>query len=178
VDVPRIAINASGLQFAACGFARMIRSALEEFEFPPTKLEIEVTETALVDNLDCALEEILDLRALGIRFAIDDFGTGYSSLNQLRTLPVDCVKIDRSFIKDLREASRDTTTLVRGIIGLAHSLQLDVVAEGVETQQQLSLLRSLGCDTLQGFFLHRPLIASAVEALMRVHVEDLELSVA
>jgi EAL domain-containing protein (putative c-di-GMP-specific phosphodiesterase class I) len=178
VDVPRIAINASGIQFADRGFAKMIRAALEDFEFPPSKLEIEVTETALVDNLDCALEQILDLRALGIRFAIDDFGTGYSSLNQLRTLPVDCVKIDRSFIKDLREASRDTTTLVRGIVGLAHNLQLEVVAEGVETQQQLSLLRALGCDTIQGFFLHRPLTVSAVEELMRIHTEELELSIA
>ncbi|HEY4365430.1 MAG TPA: EAL domain-containing protein [Bryobacteraceae bacterium] len=168
LNVPRIAINASGLQLVDPGFSAMIRAALEDFAFPAEKLEIEVTETALVDNLERALTQILDLRELGINFAIDDFGTGYSSLNQLRTLPVDFVKIDRSFIKDLTVTSSDTATLVRGIIGLAHDLHLQVVAEGVETQQQLSLLWSLGCDLIQGFYLYRPLTASAVEELLRV----------
>ena len=181
LTVPRIAINASGLQLVDPGFSAMIRAALQDFAFPPEKLEIEVTETALVDNLDRALTQILDLRALGIHFAIDDFGTGYSSLNQLRTLPVDFVKIDRSFIKDLASPSGDTATLVRGIIGLAHDLQLQVVAEGVETQQQLSLLWSLGCDIIQGFYLYRPLPASAVEDLLRSQnaaTEVLELTLA
>jgi EAL domain-containing protein (putative c-di-GMP-specific phosphodiesterase class I) len=163
----------------------MIGAALEEFRFPAEKLEIEVTETALVSNLECAREQIAGLRACGIKFALDDFGSGYSSLNQLRTLPVDFVKVDRSFIKDLREGASDSATLVRGIIGLAHSLQLQVVAEGVETQHQLSLLWSLGCDIVQGFYLHRPLKASVVEDLLRQHaakpmatVEALELALA
>ena len=167
MDVPRLAINASGLQLVDAGFSAMIRAALDDFAFPPEKLEIEVTETAMVDHLERALEQILDLRQLGIRFAIDDFGTGYSSLNQLRTLPVDSVKIDRSFIKDLTESSSDTATLVRGIIGLAHDLQLEVVAEGVETQQQLALLWSLGCDIIQGFYLYRPLTVGAAEDLLK-----------
>lgn len=167
LDVPRIAVNASGLQFADPGFADMIHSVLNETGFPSHKLEIEVTETELVGNLESAVEQIGRLRALGITFAIDDFGTGYSSLNQLRTLPVDCVKVDRSFVKDLERISGDSATLVRGIIGLAHNLRLTVVAEGVETERQLAILRSLGCDVSQGFFLHRPLSAKAAEALMQ-----------
>ena len=162
-----MAVNASGLQFADAKFADMIQAALTETGFPASKLEIEVTETALVSNLESALKQIGRLRTLGIRFSIDDFGTGYSSLNQLRTLPVDSVKVDRSFVKDLERASGDSTTLVRGIIGLAHNLRLHVVAEGVETEGQLAILRSLGCDVSQGFFLHRPLSVAAAEALMK-----------
>ncbi len=169
LQVPSIAVNASGLQFAAANFSEMICAALAESGFPPSKLEIEVTETALVGNLKSALQKIAHLRGLGIRFAIDDFGTGYSSLNQLRTLPVDSVKVDRSFIKDLERSSSDSITLVKGIIGMAHNLRLDVVAEGVETEGQLAILRSLGCDISQGFYLHRPLTVTAAEELMRVH---------
>jgi diguanylate cyclase len=111
---------------------------------------------------------------LGARFAINDFGTGYSSLSQLRTLPVDCVKIDRSFIKDLVAQGSGSTTLVRGIIGLAHNLELQVVAEGVETREQLTLLQSMGCDINQGFFLHRPMPPDAVEKLFRPAPQALE----
>jgi diguanylate cyclase (GGDEF)-like protein len=170
IEVPRIAINASGVQFADPGFADKVHAALTESGFPATKLELEVTETALVGNLDSALKQIAQLRELGITFAIDDFGTGYSSLNQLRTLPVDCVKVDRSFIKDLERMTGDSTTLVRGIIGLAHNLRLTVVGEGVETPRQLEILRSLGCDLIQGFYLHRPLSVDAAEDLMRLHM--------
>jgi diguanylate cyclase (GGDEF)-like protein len=169
IPVPSIAVNASGLQFADSKFAEMVRTALSESGFPASKLEIEVTETALVGNLESAMQQIVGLRKLGIKFSIDDFGTGYSSLNQLRTLPVDCVKVDRSFIKDLERSSGDSTTLVRGIIEMAHNLRLDVVAEGVETIGQLAILRSLGCDISQGYYLHRPLTIAAVEALMRAY---------
>jgi diguanylate cyclase (GGDEF)-like protein len=168
MEVPRIAVNASGRQFTEPDFGDMVYSALAESGFPAGKLEIEVTETALVNHIDRAVEQIARLRDLGVKFAIDDFGTGYSSLNQLRTLPVDYVKVDRSFIKDLYPQS-DSSTLVRGIIGLAHNLQLRVVAEGVETQAQLSLLRSMGCDVSQGFFLHRPMSADAAQKLMKQH---------
>ena len=167
LEVPCIAVNASGAQLAGGNFPEMVRAALAESGFPPSKLEIEVTETALVGNLESALKQIAGLRQLGIRFAIDDFGTGYSSLNQLRTLTVDSVKVDRSFIKDLELMSGESATLVRGIVGMAHNLGLSVVAEGVETAGQLVILRSLGCDVSQGFFLHRPLAVSAVEAVMK-----------
>jgi diguanylate cyclase (GGDEF)-like protein len=167
IEIPSISVNASAIQFADKSFTGVVRSALEESGFPATKLEIEVTETALVNNIECALDHITRLRKLGIKFAIDDFGTGYSSLSQLRVLPVDYVKVDRSFIKDLQDSPTDTTTLVRGIINLAHDLDLRVVAEGVDSEKKLSLLRAMGCDISQGFFLHRPMSPAAAEELMR-----------
>jgi diguanylate cyclase (GGDEF)-like protein len=164
--VPRIAVNVSPLQFADGKFPALVERTLAECGFPASRLELEITETALMDNLELVIEQIEALRRLGVRFAIDDFGTGYSSLSHLQNLPVDSVKIDRSFIKDLVPGANGCTTLVRGIIGLAHNLHLQVVAEGVETAQQLSLLHTLGCDISQGFFLHRPMPAEALEKLL------------
>jgi EAL domain-containing protein (putative c-di-GMP-specific phosphodiesterase class I) len=166
-EIPRIAVNVSAVQIIEKGFASMVERVVNQNGFPATKLELEITETALMNNLDRALEQIELLRLLGIRFSIDDFGTGYSSLSQLRSLPVDCVKIDRSFIKDLAQQGGGSTTLVRGIIGLAHNLELQVVAEGVETQEQLTLLQSMGCDVNQGFFLYRPMSREALELLLQ-----------
>jgi len=166
-EVPRIAVNVSAVQLIEKGFGSMVERVLKQNRFPAAKLELEITETALMNNLDRASEQIEALRNLGVRFSIDDFGTGYSSLNHLRTVPVDCVKIDRSFIKDLVGQGSGGTTLVRGIIGLAHNLELQVVAEGVETQEQLTLLESMGCDINQGFFLHRPMPCDAVEKLLK-----------
>jgi diguanylate cyclase (GGDEF)-like protein len=166
-DVPRVAVNVSALQFAGGKFGDLLKNILAESGFPAGRLELEITETALMDNLEQVIEQIELLRHLGIRFAIDDFGTGYSSLSHLQNLPVDCVKIDRSFIKDLESGSNGCTTLVRGIIALAHNLQLEVVAEGVETGEQLALLKTLGCDINQGFYLHRPMPAEALEDLLR-----------
>jgi diguanylate cyclase (GGDEF)-like protein len=166
-DIPRIAVNVSALQFADGKFPALVECILLECGLPPSRLELEITETALMNNLEQVVGQVEALRQLGVRFAIDDFGTGYSSLSHLRNLPVDCVKIDRSFIKDLQSEGESSTTVVRGIIGLAHNLHLQVVAEGVETGQQLALLNILGCDVNQGFFLHRPLSVDAVDKLMR-----------
>ena len=166
-NIPHIAVNVSALQFADGKFTALVERILRECGLPPSRLELEITETALMDNLVGVIEQIGMLRRLGVRFAIDDFGTGYSSLSHLRNLPVDCVKIDRSFIKDLEPGAEGCTTLVRGIIALAHNLGLQVVAEGVETAQQLALLNTLGCDINQGFFLHRPMSAEALEQLLR-----------
>jgi diguanylate cyclase (GGDEF)-like protein len=166
-DIPHIAVNVSAVQFADGKFTALVEQILRECGLPPSRLELEITETTLMDNLMGVIEQIGLLRQLGVRFAIDDFGTGYSSLSHLQNLPVDCVKIDRSFIKDLEVGVVGCTTLVRGIIALAHNLGLQVVAEGVETAQQLALLNTLGCDTNQGFFLHRPMSKEALEQLLR-----------
>ncbi len=166
-EAPWIAVNVSSVQLVDRGFAAIVETALRSYQFPGNKLMLEVTETALMNNLDQAMVQIEYLRHVGVRFAIDDFGTGYSSLSQLRTLPVDCLKIDRSFIKDLEPDGSGCSTLVQGIIALAHSLQLEVVAEGIETEGQLNLLRTMGCDINQGFFLARPMPAQAVEKLLR-----------
>lgn len=163
-EVARIAINVSGLQLVDRDFGAMIVLALDDFGFPAQKLEIEVTETVLIGNLERAVDQIARLRAMGIYFSIDDFGAGYSSLNQLRTLPVDNLKLDRSFINDIERL--EGNSLVRGIIELAHSLQLKVVAEGVETEAQLVALRSMGCDRNQGFHLHMPMRADAMMRLL------------
>jgi len=165
LEVPHIAVNVSPVQFVSRDLVAIVQSVLKETQFPADKLVIEITETALMNNLEQALEQMGVLRGLGVRFSIDDFGTGYSSLSQLRDLPVDCLKIDRSFVKDLDNADRGSATMVRGIIGLAHSLQLEVVAEGVETEEQLTVLRAMGCDINQGFLLHKPMPADQVEKL-------------
>jgi EAL domain-containing protein (putative c-di-GMP-specific phosphodiesterase class I) len=166
LEVPNIGVNVSAVQFVAKDLPAVVQKALADTEFPAAKLVIEITETALMNNIEQTLQQMSALRDLGVRFAIDDFGTGYSSLSQLRNLPVDCLKIDRSFVKDLDSSGHGSTTMVRGIIGLAHSLQLEVVAEGVETQEQLSLLGAMGCDINQGFLLYKPMPADQVEALL------------
>jgi diguanylate cyclase (GGDEF)-like protein len=168
-DVPLVAVNVSALQFLDGKFTALVERILLECGLPPSRLELEITETALMDNLVGVVEQMELLRRLGVRFAIDDFGTGYSSLSHLRNLPVDCVKIDRSFIKDLEPGAEGCTTLVRGIIALAHNLGLRVVAEGVETAQQLALLNTLGCDINQGFYLHRPMSVEALEEMLRAN---------
>ncbi len=168
-DVPCTAVNVSAVQFADGKFPALVEGILREYRLPPSRLELEITETALMDNLARVVEQIESLRRLGVHFAIDDFGTGYSSLSQLQNLPVDIVKIDRSFIKDLKPGAEGCTTLVRGIIALSHNLSLRVVAEGVETAQQLALLNALGCDLNQGFFLHRPMSVEALEELLRAN---------
>ena len=165
--VPHISVNVSALQFANGKFPALVERILQECGLPAFCLELEITETALMNNLEQVIGQIEALRQTGVRFAIDDFGTGYSSLSHLRNLPVDCVKIDRSFIKDLKAEGEGSTTLVRGIIGLAHNMRLQVVAEGVETAQQLALLKILGCDINQGFFLHRPMPIAALEELLK-----------
>ena len=123
-------------------------------------IDIEVTESVIVDDVEQTVPLLEALRALGCRIAIDDFGTGYSSLNYLVRLPVDRLKIDRSFVAML-EQSPETVTLVANTIGLAHALGLDVVAEGVETEAQAAHLRGLGCEVLQGYLLGRPVPADA-----------------
>jgi EAL domain-containing protein (putative c-di-GMP-specific phosphodiesterase class I) len=149
----------------------MVERVLTKTEFPASQLVIEITESALMNNIEQTLQQMAILRDLGVRFAIDDFGTGYSSLSQLRNLPVDCLKIDRSFVKDLDISGSSSTTMVRGIIGLAHSLQLEVVAEGVETQEQLTLLGAMGCDINQGFLLYKPMPAEQVEKLLMAQAD-------
>ena len=166
LEVPNIAVNVSAVQFVAKDLASIVKRVLTSTEFPAGKLVIEITESALMNNIEQTLEQMAALRDLGVRFAIDDFGTGYSSLSQLRNLPVDCLKIDRSFVKDLDSSGSGSTTLVRGIIGLAHSLDLEVVAEGVETQEQLTLLGAMGCDINQGFLLFKPMPAEEIEKLL------------
>jgi EAL domain-containing protein (putative c-di-GMP-specific phosphodiesterase class I) len=142
----------------------MIRECVERGAIEPGSLELEITESALMSReqeVDVLMREI---RALGVELSIDDFGTGYSSLAYLKRFPVQRLKVDRAFIRDLGN-DEDSAAIVRSIVNLAHGLKLAVVAEGVETGQQLAILRAMACDEYQGFLFSRPVDAGQVPAL-------------
>jgi diguanylate cyclase len=147
----RIAVNISPSHFRQPKFLDMVRAALVDHDLDPQYLEVELTETTVMDHADGSVEILEELSRMGVLVSIDDFGTGYSSMSYLRRFPIDKLKIDRSFIKDLTSHT-DAASIVKAIISLGHSLQLKVVAEGVETAQQLEQLRELGCDQFQGFY--------------------------
>jgi len=129
---------------------------LEESGLDPQHLELEVTEGLLLNNIEEAIDRLQELKDKGIKIAIDDFGTGFSSLNYLKRLPIDKVKIDKSFVDDVNTDTRDAA-IVQSIISLAHNLQLTVIAEGVETEKQLAFLKEHGCDEIQGYLFARPM---------------------
>ena len=162
----RIAVNVSAAQFRAGSLTETIRRALTETEFGAQFLEVELTESALMSDPEESIRILERLSEMGILVSVDDFGTGYSSMSYLRRLPIDKLKIDRSFINEIA-ARPDDASIVQAIVSLAHSLRLKVVAEGVETAEQLEFLRNLACDQYQGYFFSKPLPAPAFEALMR-----------
>jgi len=128
---------------------------LAQTQFPPALLELEITEGIFIRDLNLAVARIRELQRLGVSIALDDFGTGYSSLSYLQRMPIDAVKLDRSFVSDLTTDS-STVSMVRSVLAMASALKLRVVTEGVETAQQLEILRTLGCDEAQGYLLGRP----------------------
>jgi len=162
----RVAVNLSATQFRQPNLLGTIRTALEKNNLLPKFLEIELTESAVMTNAEGSIAILKQLSRMGVVVAIDDFGTGYSSMSYLRKFPIDRLKIDRSFIRDLG-ADPDNTSIVQAIISLAHTLRLKVVAEGVETPAQLAQLKSLGCDQYQGYQFKAPGPAAAIEAMMR-----------
>ncbi len=151
-----IHVNLSGVQLQHPGLVAAVSLALEESELPPELLTLEITESVIARETDATSRRLRQLRGLGVGLAIDDFGTGYSALSYLRRFPIDTVKIDRSFIDEIGEDDA-ARALVRGIVQLAHSLKLQTVAEGVETDAQQKRLARLGCDRLQGFLIGRPM---------------------
>jgi diguanylate cyclase (GGDEF)-like protein len=158
----RIAVNVSARQFRDRTFADRLVEVLCESRLDPQCVELEITETTIIENFESAIALLSDLRRMGIKISIDDFGTGYSSLSYLKHLPVDTVKLDRSFVIGTTTDSRDAA-LVMAVITLAHSLGLRVVAEGIETESQHDFLRLLRCDEGQGFLLGRPAAAEAID---------------
>ena len=159
VHLPWVSVNIDAQQLHLDGFADDLAQILARTGTDPDRLRLELTENAFMD--ETSIEATLRVRALGVRLAVDDFGTGYSSLHYLRRLPVDVLKIDRSFIEDLA-ADFQAAALVRAIVDLSHTMQLIVVAEGVETAEQLCSLASIGCDASQGYHIARPMPAGAV----------------
>ena len=161
----RVAVNLSGRQIQRQNVTKMVEDTLRETGLAPRQLELELTESILMKEPEKAAVFLAELKRLGVRIALDDFGTGYSSLSYLRRFPINTLKIDGSFIRDLT-THKDDAAIVETIIFMGHALRLSLVAEGVETQQQLDFLRSAGCDRIQGFFFSRPLSAEKATDLL------------
>ena len=161
----RVAVNLSARQFRQADLAELVRGVLAAAAFDPTCLELELTEGILMNPTDENLATLRSFKDLGVRIAIDDFGTGYSSLGYLQRFPLDVLKIDRSFIKDLPTSTSDAA-ITNAILTLAHGLELEVVAEGVETVEQLEFLRDRGCDEGQGYYFGRPLPLAQFKQLL------------
>ena len=161
-QLPFVTINISVLQLHDDDIVKYLNYLLRKYKIPPSLIELEITESVLVDKVRETVNTLEKLRDLGIRLAIDDFGTGYSSLSYLKKLPFDKLKIDYSFVKDIVENS-EARTIVRTIIGMAEDLSLEVIAEGVETKEQHHMLLEMGCDKFQGYYFDRPLLADYIE---------------
>src|SRR5205807_667975 len=146
----RIGVNISAPQFQQLGFASLVAGIMHEYSCDPAGLELEITETVAVQNIETTMNAMRELKEIGIRIAIDDFGTGQSSLVYLKRFPIDTVKIDRAFVRDVT-TDESAAAIVSYVINLAHTLRLAVVAEGVETEAQWSFLKLNACDQMQGF---------------------------
>jgi diguanylate cyclase (GGDEF)-like protein len=160
----RVAVNISAVQFRNAGLMQVIVGALANSGLDPTRLEIEITETVLLENKETTLDVLHQLRALGVRIAMDDFGTGYSSLTYLQCFPFDKIKIDRSFVKDIAD-NTGSLNIVRAVAALANGMGMTATAEGVETREQLDRITSEGCTEMQGFLFSQPLPAHEIERL-------------
>jgi EAL domain-containing protein (putative c-di-GMP-specific phosphodiesterase class I) len=159
----RLSVNLSARQFHQQRLARKIRGALEGSRLDPTALELEITESVAMSDAEMSINIMRELGTEGVRLSVDDFGTGYSSLGYLRRFPLDSIKIDRSFVTDLA-TEPDDATIVRTVIAMAHALDLEVVAEGVEAEDQLAFLREQRCDRVQGFYFSQAIPRPALEA--------------
>jgi diguanylate cyclase (GGDEF)-like protein len=163
----RYCVNVSSRQIEQQNFPELVRNILDETGANPAQLEIELTESCLVKNIETNVAGVFGMRAWGITIAIDDFGTGYSSLGYIKTLPIDHIKIDRSFVTDVCSNTQDQA-IVEAIIAMSHKLNIHNIAEGVETLEQLEFLKEHGCKEIQGFYFHRPLSCTDFEELLRV----------
>jgi diguanylate cyclase (GGDEF)-like protein/PAS domain S-box-containing protein len=161
----RVSVNLSARQFAQHDLVESVAQALNEAQLEPQYLEIELTESLVMADVDRAIGILRELKALGVKLSVDDFGTGYSSLSYLKRFPIDVLKIDRSFVNDIT-VDPDDAAIVASIISLAHSLRLQVIAEGVETEAQLAYLREHHCDQIQGYFFSRPVTPDAFARML------------
>jgi EAL domain-containing protein (putative c-di-GMP-specific phosphodiesterase class I) len=159
-------VNLSPRQFADENLLRDINAILEETAMEPVLLELEITESMLMQNVEKAIATLASLGSRGVRLAIDDFGTGYSSLSTLKRFPINTIKVDRSFVRDLPGAPEDRA-ITDAVIAMGRSLSMTVIAEGVETKAQADYLRARTCDEFQGFYFRKPLPAAELAALLR-----------
>jgi len=164
----RVSVNVSSVQFTQLDFIERIELALKDSGLSSEYLEIELTESCLMSEVTKNIDILHDIKQMGVAISIDDFGTGYSSLSYLKKFPIDTLKIDRSFITNVQDRSAgDNAAIVTAIMALSHSLRLDVVAEGVETAQELSYLHALGCKTIQGFLFSKPLTVDEFASIQK-----------
>jgi len=163
-DAPAVSVNLSARQLGRPKLVDDVDQALRESGLDPDRLWLEITESVLMEDADTTVVTLERLRALGVHLSVDDFGTGYSSLAYLRRFPVDALKVDRSFVAGLGEDAEDSA-IVEAVVSMAHSLHLSVVAEGVETDEQLARLRELGCELAQGFYFAAPVPPAALHPL-------------
>jgi EAL domain-containing protein (putative c-di-GMP-specific phosphodiesterase class I) len=161
----RLSVNLSAYQFRNHNLVDTIEQVLKDTSFTPSLLELEITETTAMENIDFTIKTLKKLNDMGVNISIDDFGTGYSSLNYLRYFPIHILKIDRSFICDM-ESDQNTKAIVKSIIDVAHSLKLKVTAEGVETAEQLSMLKQMDCDEMQGYLISKPIPLRELQKLL------------
>lgn len=173
-DSVRIAVNVSAAQFRRENLEQQVRTALADTGLAPSRLELEITEGVLIEDIARATETLRSLKALGVMIALDDFGTGYSSLSYLEAFPLDRIKIDRSFVASLGASGR-SLAIVRAVIGLAHGFAVPVLAEGVETAEQLAILAREGCDEMQGYLIGRPQPAEAHAGLLKTSGRSLRV---
>jgi EAL domain-containing protein (putative c-di-GMP-specific phosphodiesterase class I) len=166
LDPLRIAVNLSACQFRQTTLWKMVMRTLQETGIAPELLEIELTESVIMDNIQTSSTVLRDFKKMGVQISMDDFGIGYSSLSLLKRLPLDTLKIDQSFVRDIT-TDADDAAIVDAVISLAHSLRLRVIAEGVETGEQLDFLREHGCDEAQGYLYARPQPVAAIEVWLR-----------
>jgi EAL domain-containing protein (putative c-di-GMP-specific phosphodiesterase class I) len=160
-----VAVNLSPRQLQQADFPGVVHRILLETGLPPARLELEITETTLFEDLQRALDALRRLRALGVGIAMDDFGTGYSSLSSLQAFPFNKIKIDRAFVEHLGER-KQAAMIVRSVLGLGKSLDIPVLAEGVETQQQLQFLELAECEEVQGYYFGRPACAGEIRQVL------------
>lgn len=163
-----LSVNISGKQFSQPGLVDVVKRALQEYELPPDRLKLEITETTVMENPELAAEKLQRLKSLGVTLSIDDFGTGYSSLAYLQRFPLDNLKIDISFVR-MMESAPENIEIIKAIIDLAHTLGLDVVAEGVENKLQQQTLLALGCEYAQGFYFSHPVDMSKAREIIRAY---------
>jgi EAL domain-containing protein (putative c-di-GMP-specific phosphodiesterase class I) len=161
-----VGINITPKQFTYPGLAGEIKAAFQKTGIDPASVDLEITETIAMADATSSASIFGELKALGTHLSIDDFGTGYSSLSRLQSFPVDTLKIDRAFISRM-EIDAETHEIVRTVVALAHNLGLNVVAEGVETEQQVELLKHIGCEMAQGYLFSKPVRPEVIEQLLR-----------
>jgi EAL domain-containing protein (putative c-di-GMP-specific phosphodiesterase class I) len=166
-----LAVNISAKQFMQSDFVQQIASMIQIHKISPSRLKLELTESVVLDDLKTVIAKMNALREIGVTLSLDDFGTGYSSLSYLKQLPLDQIKIDQSFVRDMTTDASDAM-MVKNIIDMAHNFGLNVIAEGVETESQLSKLKEDGCKSYQGYLFSKPVPIEEFELLISENVEN------